>query len=294
MNKLVNYTSLKGHNGICDRCDYQDQLVFFFRLPKKNCCRLLRVRFFRFCCSVLRFLKASSLSQYKKHSLCNYIAIQLKSRAKSTNFPILVNPRKINLPGDFTLDLPDVDIPNMNKLPVQSFSALNHPYCNILIIVDFSTFLFFPILPLSNHLRLTKALKPGLLTYHTSFSISSTPENHFPNPFSLKLMQKASKAPHTLKSTRKSVAKTSKKPISTVISNKSTRTTTKPRTSPSFQLPTPSTFTSRKINMSTDSSPDASPELGSRIKVYTKTGDKGTAVLYTMERLPKVCQFRFL
>jgi len=39
------------------------------------------------------------------------------------------------------------------------------------------------------------------------------------------------------------------------------------------------------------SSPDSSPEMRSKIKIYTKTGDKGTTQLYNMDRLPKNVDF---
>lgn len=38
-------------------------------------------------------------------------------------------------------------------------------------------------------------------------------------------------------------------------------------------------------------SPDSSPEMGSRIKVYTKTGDKGTTTLYNMQRISKTSDY---
>jgi len=48
-----------------------------------------------------------------------------------------------------------------------------------------------------------------------------------------------------------------------------------------------STISTRKMS----SSPDSSPEMRSKIKIYTKTGDKGTTQLYNMDRLPKNVDF---
>lgn len=54
------------------------------------------------------------------------------------------------------------------------------------------------------------------------------------------------------------------------------------------------TVSNNKAKFSTttmSSSPDSSPELGSKVKVYTKTGDKGTTTLYNMQRLSKTSDY---
>lgn len=61
-------------------------------------------------------------------------------------------------------------------------------------------------------------------------------------------------------------------------------------------------FTTQYLPMSTtpsepagQNSPDSSPELRSKIKVYTKTGDMGVTSLYNMERMSKTsCYFNAL